>query len=329
MTLEHIPPLLPHTPHGEDILSAMVAVATANGAVLSDIDRRMIAGADEYVFGRSEPRDPTTLRTSKAEQLAASVSDASLAQDIVRFLAVMAIVDGVIDARRIHAVLAYADALDVDDPYLKLLRMSMTGDEGKALAEMINFNMISITGKPWTSGDINKWLKPYEEGHTDPSTAARFETLADLPPESFGHAFWVHFKQSEYQFPGEPEALNGAFSIPHDSAHVLSGFKTDPRGELLVSTFTSTMHPYYPLAGHVLPVIFSWHLNIQINKIAGDAKGALDPDVFWRAWAGGAATTVDTFDTEWDFWSYVNEPLVALRRQWSIPNAGLDLVSAI
>jgi ubiquinone biosynthesis protein Coq4 len=155
--------------------------------------------------------------------------------------------------------------------------------------------------------------------------ADRFEALKDLPSDTFGHHFWHHFKNSSYEFPGEPTALNAAFSKPHDSAHVLTGFATDPRGELLVSTFTSTMHPYYPLAGHVLPVIFSWHLNIEINKVAKDAKGSLDPDVFWRAWAAGAATTVDTFDPSWEFWDHIEVPLVELRRRWSIPDDGVDL----
>jgi hypothetical protein len=40
---------------------------------------------------------------------------------------------------------------------------------------------------------------------------------------------------------------------------------------------------------------FSWHLDVRINELAGDAAGALDPQEFWRAWAAGAATTVDTF----------------------------------
>ena len=68
----------------------------------------------------------------------------------------------------------------------------------------------------------------------------------------------------------------------------------------------------------------SWHLKVQINKAAGDASGALDPQEFWHAWAAGACAKVDTFAPDWDFWSYAGEPLVALRERWSIPAAGLD-----
>ena len=324
MSTNQIPALLPDATGSDDILAAMASVAMANGDALSDVDRRMLAGANRYMFGHSQPLDPRSLPDSSPDRLASALAGTDLAQDTVRMLAVMSLVDGKLDHDRIDRVFAYADALGIKDDYLDLLRMSIAGDEPAALKQMVSANMLSITGKPWTSGDINQWLLPYADGHEDDAMAERFEALKDLPEESFGQHFWVHFKHSDYEFPGEPTALNAAFSTPHDSAHVLTGFATDPRGELLVSTFTSTMHPYYPLAGHVLPVIFSWHLNIQINKIAKDAKGALDPDVFWRAWAAGAATTVDTFDPDWNFWDHIEVPLVDLRRRWSIPDGGVD-----
>jgi hypothetical protein len=84
------------------------------------------------------------------------------------------------------------------------------------------------------------------------------------------------------------------------------------------------MHPEYPMAGHVLPVIFSWHLRVQINAVAGRAGGALDPQEFWHAWAGGHAATVDTFSPDWKFWDHVEVPLVKLREGYSIPPGGLD-----
>lgn len=324
MSTNQIPALLPDAKGGDDILAAMASVATANGDALSDADNRMLVGANRYIFGRDHTLDPASLPASSPDSLASSLSGTDLAQDSVRMLAVMALVDAKLDHDRIQRVFDYADALDIHDPYLKLLRMSIDGDEQAALGEMINANMISITGEPWTSGDITDWLTPYDRGHENQDIADRFEALADLPEDSFGHHFWAHFKRNSYAFPGETSALNAAFSRPHDSAHVLTNFDTDPRGELLVSTFTSTMHPYMPLAGHVLPVIFSWHLNIEIIKVPGNATGALDPDVFWLAWAGGAATTVDTFDPGWNFWHHVETPLVELRRRWAIPDDGLD-----
>jgi hypothetical protein len=80
---------------------------------------------------------------------------------------------------------------------------------------------------------------------------------------------------------------------------------------------------------------FSWHLDVRINELAGDAAGALDPQEFWRAWAAGAATTVDTFSESWDFWEYVKkrrspnyEKSGALRRAASLCDCEPRLVVA-
>jgi hypothetical protein len=65
----------------------------------------------------------------------------------------------------------------------------------------------------------------------------------------------------------------------------------------------------------VLPVILSWHLGIPLNEVAGSAKGALDPQEFWRAWARGEAMKVDLFGPSWDFWAAAQRPIADVRRE--------------
>ena len=67
------------------------------------------------------------------------------------------------------------------------------------------------------------------------------------------------------------------------------------RGEVLVSTFTGGMHREEPMGGHILPVIFSWHIGIQLVENAGSHKGALDPEPFWQVWSRGRATPGNVF----------------------------------
>jgi hypothetical protein len=193
----------------------------------------------------------------------------------------------------------------------------------EALADMTRANMVSITGKAWTDADATAWLMPYAKA-PDPALAARCKTLGSLPADSFGHAFYVHYTSNGYDFPGEAKGLNAAFALPHDTVHVVTGYGTTPRGELLASTFTAAMHKDFPMAGHILPAIFSWHVDLQINPVAKDAAGGLDPEEFWHALAGGKTATIDTFAPGWDFWAYVETPLRALRKQWAIPEDGLD-----
>jgi hypothetical protein len=42
------------------------------------------------------------------------------------------------------------------------------------------------------------------------------------------------------------------------------------------------MHPGFPMAGHILPVIFSWHLKVQITAVAGPRqRDAISPRTDW------------------------------------------------
>ncbi len=136
---------------------------------------------------------------------------------------------------------------------------------------------------------------------------------------AWGHAFWHHYSSHGFAFPGEPDALNASFAVPHDTTHLLSGYDTTYRGEILVSTFTAGMHPDQPMAGHILPVIFSWHLGVELVPAAGAHRGALDVERFWEAWARGSHVRTDVFDTAWDFWALIDQPLADLRDAYAIP----------
>lgn len=106
--------------------------------------------------------------------------------------------------------------------------------------------------------------------------------------------------------------------MPHDSAHVLSGYDTSVQGELLVSTSTAGMHPDDAVTAHVLPVIISWHLGVPLAELAGSATGALDRRKFWVAWSRGELTG-DTLARGWDFWAHVDQSLDDVRAAMSVP----------
>jgi hypothetical protein len=325
MNTAKTPPLLPgaSSTQTKAILGAMRAVAETGGAATKE-DQVALASADQYIFGHDAPFAFAMITPVAPAALASALAGSDLDRDALKFLTVMAFVDGSLDKAKIASVLRYASALGIAERYLDEIREAAHGRLQEVLADMTRCNMESITGRQWADGDVNKWLLPYDGAAADPALAQRFDALARLAPDTFGDSFWAHFKESGYAFPGDAKALNAAFSVPHDSVHVLTGYDTKPRGELLASTFTAAMHPKYPMAGHVLPVIFSWHLGVQINEVARDASGALDPEEFWHAWAAGTAVTVDTFAPDWDFWSHVEVPLGALREHWSIPAAGFD-----
>jgi hypothetical protein len=79
------------------------------------------------------------------------------------------------------------------------------------------------------------------------------------------------------------------------------------------------MHRTNAMSGHILPVIYSWHLGLALNPVAGSHRGAFDPDKFWVAWDRGSTVSTDVFAAAWDFWAVVGEDLEALRRRYAIP----------
>jgi hypothetical protein len=79
------------------------------------------------------------------------------------------------------------------------------------------------------------------------------------------------------------------------------------------------MHRSEGMSGHILLVIFSWHLGIALNPLAGSASGAFNGEKFWRAWERGRMTTLDTFGPDWDLWGLVKTPLAEIRSAYNVP----------
>jgi hypothetical protein len=302
------------------ILGAMRRVGTIGGAVpLTAVDRLTLAAAWRHVFGQSAPLDVDALGDVSPAVLAAALPEPETRRQALAFLAVMALVDGSVDAHKIAIVAGTAAALDIHPDYLRELTETVRGHMEWVVLDMMRHNVESIAGLGWDPKDPARAFLPYEGPGADPVLAARYEALGALGASTFGRAFWAHYKTNGYPFPGVPGALAAAFATPHDSTHVLSGYSTSYQGELLVSTFTAAMHGTNAMSGHVLPVIYSWHLGIELNPVAGSHTGAFDPEKFWVAWDRGAATTTDVFAAGWDFWAAVGEDLDALRRRYTIP----------
>jgi hypothetical protein len=306
------------------ILAAMRQVALANGRPLTHSDTASIMAAARYLLRRHDVTDIGALPAVEPRDLVDVLrTNHALAVEAVKYLAVMVMVDGVLDAHKLHRVLSYARALDVEENYLTQMVEAASGHMSWVIADMTMRNAESVVGGPWGNRpDPAAWILPYSGSSAEPALAARYEALGELADNTFGKALWAFDKANGYAFPGEPAALNATFTTPHDATHVISGYDTSYRGEILVSTFTAGMHPINPMAGHILPVIFNGHLGIKFNDVATPAHGGFDPDEFWHAWARGREMTVDLFAPEWNVWDWVEHDLAELRQRFNVAPAG-------
>lgn len=302
----------------DKILGSMRAVALAHGSgTMTEADRRTISGAARIVLGMAEP-DPDRLTPCESADLAAATLSEEDARQAVRMLSVMSLVDGRADAEKAALVREYAAALAVEDDYLALLTEVAEGEVAAAAACIMRKNIASFPHMDHDlENDVAAFL-PYADGNEDAALEARYETLAELPEQSFGRAFFEHFKRNGFCFPGNPKGLSEGFTTPHDSSHVLSGYSTTQAGEICVSTFIGAMHPDHPMAAEVLPVLYSWHDGVELTEVAGSYRGAMVPEKFWTAWDRGAATSVDVVDAGWDFWAATEVPLEELRDEYGV-----------
>lgn len=232
------------------ILGAMRQVALAGGRPLSHADTASIKSGAHYLLRRRDLTDIGTLSAvAPIDLVGALKGDRDLAQEAVKYLAVMTLVDGTLDHAKLARVLEYARALDVEADYLTDLAEAASGHLAWAIADMKRKNLDSILSRSSDGLDLQTWVRPYLGDKADPSLVARYEALGKLPQDTFGKALWDFDKQNGYAFPGDPTALNATFGTPHDATHVISGYDTSARGEILVSTFTAGMHPVNPVAG--------------------------------------------------------------------------------
>jgi hypothetical protein len=300
------------------ILRAMRQVATGDGTEpLTHAHHAALVAAAVYLFRRSEPLDPGALAPIVPSELADAISGPDLANHAAQFLTVMATVDIDVDEAKIETVLRFSTALGLHEDYLRQLAALASGKLKWLAADVQRQNLLSITGRELDVAE-DAWIMPYKE-HADRALAARYAALHDLRKNTLGRTFFAFYRQNGFAFPGEADGLNAEFATPHDSTHVLSGYDTSPQGELLVSTFTAGMHPEEPMSGHILPVIMTWHMGVELIQFTGKFTGGLDPEKFWVAWARGGEATTDTFARGWDFWHEVGRPLEELRDEYHVP----------
>lgn len=302
----------------EAVLRAMASVATAGGRYpLSAMDRCALLAANHVVFGATTEVEPAAFVPIAAAELPQRVPPES-AERTVEFLTVMALVDGELDAARLRVLREYAAALHVREDYFIDIAEAARGHLAWVAADLGRKNVISITAGRVTRPEEFPFL-PYREGGGEPQLAARYRGLATLPDGTLGREFLRWYQTHRFALPGEPDGLNERFAQPHDSLHLLSGYSTSPQGEILVSTLTAGTLGVDGFGAHILPVIFSWHIGIALNQVAGSFRGALAPEKFWVAWDRGAAMRVNCFAETWDFWRAAPAPLADLRVEYGVP----------
>jgi hypothetical protein len=146
--------------------------------------------------------------------------------------------------------------------------------------------------------------------------AARYHALGALSPLSFGYALWQHYRLNHFRFPGEgggvPERL-----LLHDVAHVLSGYSTEPFGELQQAAFQTGCTRDDSFLTLYLGIL-SFQLGMRAAPQTRGLGADFDTKPICRALARGISCRVD-LGAAWDFCPFFPQALSDVRRQLGVP----------
>jgi hypothetical protein len=112
----------------------------------------------------------------------------------------------------------------------------------------------------------------------------------------------------------------------HDCAHILSGYGTDPEGEIQVACFSAGFQRRDPWL-FVFFVLLQFHVGIRMTPITKARTGFFNPEKAMIAIRRGAAMNVD-LNNGWDYWPVMGEQVEELRKRYNILPAEAFLPSS-
>ena len=296
-------------------LRAMKTVAMADGA-LDDSERHMLASI-QRVLGTDHPVEQ--LEPITPADLARALPDQQLRRQLVQGLIVVSLIDGKVNAEETELVEKFAQALEVAAPEVKDLRYVLNGEMLRLRLDLARrFWLREKVKEIWSKEGLRglyKFMRGMIGKNEDPALAARYQALERYPSGSLGRTYWEYCRTNGFALPGE----KGGAAEPilfHDCAHILSGYGTDPEGEVQVACFSAGFQRRDPWT-FVFFVLLQFHAGIRMTPITKARTGFFDPEKALIAIRRGAAMNVD-LNADWDYWPVMDEQVEVLRRRYNI-----------
>jgi ubiquinone biosynthesis protein Coq4 len=139
-----------------------------------------------------------------------------------------------------------------------------------------------------------------------------YKRLSLLPENTLGRSYWVHLAELGFGVPGEPGGIPDSVAY-HDIGHVLTGYDTNPAGEIQQGCFQAgnRREDGFFFAQFV---ILQFHHGIKITPVAPPDTGHYHPEKILWAIHRGATVNVD-ITHQWNFWPLMPLSVEDARRQ--------------
>jgi hypothetical protein len=227
-----------------DAVARGMATAVAPAAGLTDVQATLLGAVTKAVTGFDV--EYVGLEPLSADELARVLARRGrhYRQRIVQHMVLGELVLAPIPEEVAHNVAAYADALGVDDDFVRVARRYAKGALGLA------WNDLRRSGftERWSEDRLTAFHSkaalsdPFEETAPDPELEARWRAFAELDDGTLGRAVWQMYQDRGFQYPGSLGAAS-PFLAQHDFVHVLADYGTTMEGELEVFAFVGRADP--------------------------------------------------------------------------------------
>jgi hypothetical protein len=269
--------------------------------------------------------DIDTLAPITPADLAAGLHTPGLADQVIQAMIVGVLSDGEPGPDCFARVEAFAAALGVTPPALRTVRL---------LCEhhLVLFRLDFLRHSHIKDAFVDQYkyhggMRGLAEGvlgmrgmHEDADLARRYTALGELPADTLGHAFFKHYRDNGFAFPGEKFGFPEA-GVYHDFSHVLGGYGTTPAEEMMVAAFQAgyrRVNPFYVM----LLTVFSFGTGVNVTPLPQPVVTAVlaEPGAaagFIEAVERGSRCNTDLSDN-WDFWPLVPLSLAEARQRLNI-----------
>ncbi len=292
-------------------LRALRSVALKNG-VFTEMERHFITTLADLHGGGV---DVDGLEPITPADVALRVVDPHHQKRLVQLALVAALIEGEPDHTTLNEIRDLAAALDIRDSGLEVLREVVDGHLFMARFDMARRLRGAMLPKDMTLAKLFRQMLPFLGVGRDPETAAKYRALAECAKGTFGRAFYDHYVEHGFAFPGETHGIieRGTF---HDAGHILSGYDVTPAGEIQQAAFQAG---FMRKDGFVVLLfgLLQFHMGLRITPIAKAERGYFDVNNVIRAAERGAACKADLSDG-WDLFSVADVPLAELRASYGI-----------
>lgn len=293
------------------VLRALRNVALANDR-FTDAERELVEGVARI---HEMDIDADALEPISFEEVGRIVTEPHRRKRAVQLAIVTALVEGTPGPATESTVRRFAAALGHDEEGLDVIYQASRGRAMLARLDMlrrVGRFMRNAKGFPGILG----FVLPITMGWgADGEVEARYRALGNCAPGTLGRALYDHYIDNGFKFPGASGGFPefGAF---HDIGHVLSGYHTDPQGEIQQAAFQAGFARRDGFS-FLLFGILQFHIGIRITPVAKGYHGLFDVPLVLEALRRGASCRVDLSEG-YDLFANKDRLLDEVRRELGV-----------